>query len=231
MSLEFDPSEAVAHLRSADKRLARLIERAGPFTLDALPIASPFETLLKAIVNQQLSGKAAATIYGRVLAEMPKAGKPKPQWIVDLPEERLRACGMSRAKVASAKDLAERTLDGTVPTLTRMRRMSDEDLISRLTRVRGIGVWSVEMLLIFRLGRPDVLPLSDLGVRKGYMLTFGGDELPPPRLLLEKGERWRPFRSVASWYLWRAVDLDSQRRPNKSARRPVATKNGRRRGN
>jgi DNA-3-methyladenine glycosylase II len=228
MPLEFDPSEAVGHLCSADKRLARLIERAGPCMLDALPIASPFETLLKAIVNQQLSGKAAATIYGRVLSQLPKTGKPRPQWIVELPDDRLRACGLSRAKVASAKDLAEKTLDGTVPTLARMRRMSDADLISRLTRVRGIGVWSVEMLLIFRLGRPDVLPLSDLGVRKGYMLTYGGDELPPPKLLLEEGERWRPYRSVASWYLWRAVDLHARKQPNKTVRRDVSTKSRRR---
>jgi DNA-3-methyladenine glycosylase II len=212
MALEFEPTEAIATLSATDKRLARLIDRAGPFTLDTVPIGSPFVALLKAIVNQQLSGKAAATIYGRVLAELPKNGKPKPEWIVDVPAERLRACGMSHAKVASAKDLAEKTLDGTVPTLARMRRMSDEELVSRLTQVRGIGVWSVEMLLIFRLGRPDVLPVTDLGVRKGFMLTYGGDEIPAPRELLVKGERWRPYRSVASWYLWRAVDLHSARK-------------------
>jgi len=220
MALEFDPSVAIAHLSAADKRLARLIGRAGPFTLDALPIDSPFVALLRAIVNQQLSGKAAATIYGRVLAELPTSGKPKPQWIVDLPAQRLRACGMSHAKVASAKDLAEKTLDGTVPALARMRRMSDEELVSRLTQVRGIGVWSVEMLLMFRLGRPDVLPVSDLGVRKGFMLTYGGDELPAPRELLCKGERWRPYRSVASWYLWRAVDLHAARQARLPAKTP-----------
>lgn len=227
MALEFDPIEAVAKLSAADKRLARLIERAGPFTLDTVPIGSPFAALLKAIVNQQLSGKAAATIHGRVLAELPKNGKPKPEWIIEVPAERLRACGLSHAKVASAKDLAEKTLDGTVPSLARMRRMSDEELISRLTQVRGIGVWSVEMLLMFRLGRPDVLPVSDLGVRKGFMLTYGGEEMPSPRDLLAKGESWRPFRSVASWYLWRAVDLHNSRKvkepPKATPRRRTAS--------
>ena len=114
---------------------------------------------------------------------------------------------MSLAKVQAVKDLAAKTLDGTVPTLAKLVKMSDEEIVSRLVQVRGIGVWSVEMLLIFRLGRPDVLPISDLGVRKGFQVTYALDELPTPRQVLEYGERWRPYRSVASWYMWRAVEL------------------------
>jgi len=203
--LAYDPQLAVAALRQADRRLGRLIDRAGPFTLQPKKMETPFLALLRAIVNQQLSGKAAATIHGRVLELLP--ARPTPEALLSLPDEQLRAAGMSRAKVASVKDLAAKTLDGTVPTLARLRRMSDEEIVSRLVQVRGIGVWSVEMLLIFRLGRPDVLPVTDLGVRKGYMLTFGAKEMPAAAELLRRGERWRPYRSVASWYLWRALDL------------------------
>ncbi len=137
----------------------------------------------------------------------PPRRTPKPADVLATKDARLRAAGMSLAKVQSVKDLAAKTLDGTVPTLARLNKMSDEEIVSRLVQVRGIGVWSVEMLLIFRLGRPDVLPVSDLGIRKGFQVTYGLDSLPTPRQVLEYGERWRPYRSVASWYLWRAVDL------------------------
>ena len=209
MELTFDPKLAVRKLRRADAELAAVIKRAGPFTHRPEKMESPFQSLFRAIVYQQLSGKAAATILGRVMTHYPTRRSFKPAAVLATPDAALRAAGMSNAKVAAVKDLSAKTMDGTVPTLARMVKMSDEEIVSRLVQVRGIGVWSVEMLLIFRLGRPDVLPVSDLGVRKGFMRTYGRKELPTPKELLAHGERWRPFRSVASWYMWRAADLGS----------------------
>jgi DNA-3-methyladenine glycosylase II len=195
-------------LSQRDPALARLIAQAGAFTLTPEPLQSPFVALLRAIVYQQLSGKAAATIYGRV-ALLFGRGKPNPERLLALEETLLRSAGMSRAKVLAARDLAEKTLDGTVPTLARLGKMTDDEIIDRLVQVRGIGRWSAEMLLMFRLGRPDVLPVADLGVRKGYMLTYRKRKMPAPKALLAHGEAWRPYRSVASWYFWRACDLHS----------------------
>jgi DNA-3-methyladenine glycosylase II len=206
MELSFDPGKAVARLRRIDRALGGVIRRAGPFTHRPEKMQSPFQALFRAIVYQQLSGKAAATIMGRVMAHYPTRGF-NPEAILNTPDELLRAAGMSRAKVQSVKDLAAKTLDGTVPTLGRLMKMDDAAIVSRLTDVRGIGVWTVEMLLIFRLGRPDVLPVSDFGVRKGFMLTYGLTDLPIAQEILDHGERWRPYRSVASWYMWRAVEL------------------------
>jgi DNA-3-methyladenine glycosylase II len=212
--LPFDPLEAVEHLKASDAKLGALIERAGPFTmkLDALP--SPFESLLESILYQQLHGKAAATIHKRVREFF--GGDPSPQLLLDTPDERLRACGVSGNKIKAFKDLATKTLDGTVPPHAAIKKLSDAEIIERLTAVRGIGSWTVEMLLIFRLGRPDVLPVSDYGVRKGFALTFQkvpktraltAADLPKADVLLKRGKKWAPFRSVASWYLWRACDL------------------------
>jgi DNA-3-methyladenine glycosylase II len=212
--LPFDPAEAVAHLRAADAKLAALIERAGPFTLQLDPSSSPFESLLESILYQQLNGKAAATIHARVREFY--QGNPTPQLLLDTPDERLRAAGVSGNKSRALKDLAARTLDGTVPAHAAIKKMSDAEIVERLTQVRGIGPWTVEMLLIFRLGRPDVFPATDYGVRKGFALTFlrlpktrplSAEDLPKPEVLLKRGKRWAPFRSVASWYLWRACDL------------------------
>ena len=207
MQLPFDPDEATRKLCTIDRKLARLIERTGPFTLRLEKMGSPFHALARAIVYQQLSGKAAATIFGRVQALFPKAKGLRPELLLQVPDESLRAAGMSGNKTAAIKDLAAKTLDGTVPTLASLQRMPDEEILSRLIQVRGIGPWTVEMLLMFRLGRPDVLPVSDLGVRSGFQLTYRTEELPSTKELLAYGERWRPFRSVASWYMWRAVDL------------------------
>ena len=212
--LPFDPAEAVAHLRAADAKLAALIERAGPFTLKLDPSSSPFESLLESILYQQLNGKAASTIHARVREFY--QGNPTPQLLLDTPDERLRAAGVSGNKSRALKDLAARTLDGTVPAHAAIKKMSDAEIVERLTQVRGIGSWTVEMLLIFRLGRPDVFPATDYGVRKGFALTFlrlpktrplSAEDLPKPEVLLKRGKRWAPFRSVASWYLWRACDL------------------------
>jgi 3-methyladenine DNA glycosylase/8-oxoguanine DNA glycosylase len=205
--LTFDPDVACQYLAAADPIIAGLMARAGNFTMRPEPTQSLFAALLRSIVYQQLTGKAAATILGRVQRTCSPREFPRPRDILQTPPERLREAGLSTAKTAAVRDLATKTLDGTVPPLARIRRMEDEEIIERLTAVRGIGRWTVEMLLMFRLGRPDVLPLSDLGIRKGFALTFGKRKLPEPAVLLRRGERWRPYRSVASWYLWRAVEL------------------------
>ncbi len=220
MELSYDPVRAVARLRRVDRSLAGVIKQAGPFTHRPQKMQSPFEALFREIVYQQLSGKAAATIMGRVVANFPSRRALRPQAVLETPDATLRAAGMSRAKVQSVKDLAAKTLDRTVPSLARLAKMSDEEIISRLVQVRGIGVWTVEMLLIFRLGRPDVLPVSDLGVRKGFQLTYGLSDLPAAKDLLEQGERWRPFRSIASWYMWRAVDVAQSRALDSKPKRP-----------
>jgi DNA-3-methyladenine glycosylase II len=219
--LPFDPDEAITHLKASDTKLAALIERAGPFTLRLDPSPSPFESLVESILYQQLHGKAAATIHRRVREYF--GGDPTPELLLATPDEPLRACGVSGNKTRALRDLASRTLDGTVPTHNAIRRMSDAEIVERLTQVRGIGPWTVEMLLIFRLGRPDVLPVSDYGVRKGFALTFqripktrplAAEDLPKPEVLLKRGKRWAPFRSVASWYLWRACDLEKNTAPS-----------------
>jgi DNA-3-methyladenine glycosylase II len=218
--LPFDAEEAIAHLKASDTRLGTLIERAGAFTLRLDPRPSPFESLLESILYQQLHGKAAATIHRRVREYY--GGDPAPEDLLKTPDERLRAAGVSFNKIKALKDLAARTLDGTVPTHAAIRKMSDAEIVERLTEVRGIGPWTVEMLLIFRLGRPDVLPVSDYGVRKGFALTFlrvpktrplEAKDLPKPEVLLKRGKRWAPFRSVASWYLWKACDLAKSTAP------------------
>jgi DNA-3-methyladenine glycosylase II len=212
--LPFDADKALAHLRARDAKLGALVDRVGEFALRLDRSPSPFESLLESILYQQLHGKAAATIHRRVREYY--HGDPSPQTLIDTPEEILRGCGVSGNKIKAMKDLAAKTLDGTVPSHAAIKRMSDADIVERLTEVRGIGPWTVEMLLIFRMGRPDVLPVTDYGVRKGYALTFmkvpksralAAEDLPKPDVVFQRGERWRPFRSVASWYLWRACDL------------------------
>jgi len=209
--LGFDPVQAVRHLVAADPRLASIIERAGPFELRPERTQSLFAALLESIVYQQLTGKAAETILSRVLALFPPRRSPTAEDLLRLQELRLRSAGLSRNKTAALQDLARRVLDGTVPSLAAARRMSDDELVQRLTTVHGVGRWTVEMLLIFRLGRPDVLPVSDLGVRKGFRTTYGMRRLPAAVTMTRRAERWRPYRSVASWYLWRAAELDGER--------------------
>ena len=218
--LPFDAQEALEHLKAKDPKLGALIDRAGEFTLRLDQAPSPFESLLESILYQQLHGKAAATIHRRVREYF--RGDPAPQLLIDTPDERLRACGVSGNKIKAMKDLAMKTLDGTVPSHAAIRKMPDAEIVERLTAVRGIGPWTVEMLLIFRMGRPDVFPVTDYGVRKGFALTFqsvpktralAAEDLPKPEALLKRGKKWAPFRSVASWYLWRACDLDKGTAP------------------
>ena len=205
--LQYDPVLACRHLATVEPTLGRLVERV-EFGLRPRHTSSLFAALTRAIVYQQLSGQAAATILSRVVALFAPRRFPTPDDFLAVSPEQLRAAGLSAAKTAAVRDLAAKTLDGTVPSMARVRRMSDEEIVEHLTQVRGIGRWTVEMLLIFTLGRPDVLPLADLGVRKGYALTFRTRGLPEPDAMERRGERWRPYRSVASWYLWRALELD-----------------------
>lgn len=203
----FDPAAAVAHLRAADAPLRRLIDRVGPFRMRLQRAPSVFAALSHAIVYQQLNGKAAATIFGRLCALFPRAvDGPSPAQILRASDEKLRSAGLSQGKLSSLRDLALRTSRGEIPTLADLQRLDDDAIVDSLTEVRGIGRWTVEMLLMFRLGRPDVLPLDDYGVQKGFALTYRRPELPSRAELEARGERWHPYRSVASWYLWRALD-------------------------
>ncbi len=197
-------------LAKADPTLGALMKRVGPLRLKVVSLQSPFAALAESIVYQQLTGKAAATIFARVCERVGQGRRFTPQAVLAQPVERLREAGLSGAKTAALRDLADKALQGEVPTLTRARRMSDAALVERLSQVRGVGQWTVEMLLIFRLGRPDVLPVDDYGIRKGFLRTYGLAELPRPKQLLAYGERWRPWRTVASWYLWRSLELPEE---------------------
>lgn len=219
LPVRYDFAAACGKLSAADSKLASLMKQAGPFNLRLKSSHSPFQALVESILFQQLNGRAAASILARLLTNF-EGSRPLPEKMLDLPDAALRAAGVSQNKVLALRDLARKTLDGTVPSLARIRRMPDEEIIARLTEVRGVGRWTAEMLLIFRLGRPDVLPVTDYGVRKGFLLTFGRPPkqgpiaaamLPKADEMLRRGERWKPWRSVASWYLWRACDLDRRR--------------------
>jgi DNA-3-methyladenine glycosylase II len=198
--------EAIKHLTKADRVLGRLIKKVGPCGWKPERRRSPFESLVQAVTHQQLNGTAAKTILGRVKALYPGRAFPTPEDLLATPNEKLRAAGLSRAKAASIKDIAAKTLAGIVPTSRAIARMDNDAIITQLTGIRGVGPWTVEMLLMFKLGRTDVLPATDFGVRKGFALIYELEDLPAPKDLLEHGERWRPYRSFAAWYLWRALD-------------------------
>ncbi|MFL6527558.1 MAG: DNA-3-methyladenine glycosylase family protein [Chthoniobacterales bacterium] len=198
--------EAHRHLSRADKRLAELIRRSRRYELEPGKLIRPFDALAESIVYQQLSGKAAATIWKRVRAIF---GSPKfldPKKVLATADEVLRAAGLSRNKTAALKDLAQKAVDGVVPTARALAKMADEEIVERLTQIRGIGRWTVEMLLLFDLARPDVWPIHDLGVRKGFAKTFGKRKMPTPQQLAKLGEKFRPYRSALAWYMWRALD-------------------------
>jgi len=201
-----DHDEAHRHLAGTDPRFAELIARSRHYEIKILPAINPFDALAESIAYQQLSGKAAATIWKRVRALFRRRKHLDPKFVLVTPDEKFRAAGLSRSKIAALKDLAAKTIDGTVPSSRALARMSDEEIIARLTSVRGIGRWTAEMLLLFDLGRLDVWPVADYGVRKGFAKTFGRRKLPTPKQLTKFGEKWRPYRSVAAWYFWRALD-------------------------
>ncbi len=203
----FRPRRAINHLRAADPALAKIIDAVGPFRMELKASRSLFGALAEAIVYQQLSTKAAAAIYGRVEALYPRAADGfTPRHILKTPDERLRGCGLSRAKVLAMQDLARRVAGGELPTLEQAQALDDAALIERLVQVRGIGRWSAEMFLMFRLGRPDILPRDDYSLRKAYARAFRRRVMPSPQALERAGEKWRPYRTVASWYLWRTLE-------------------------
>ncbi|HET9802682.1 MAG TPA: DNA-3-methyladenine glycosylase [Candidatus Acidoferrum sp.] len=225
-SLPFDLDAATKHLCACDKTLAELIRSCDPFRAEMEAHQSPYEALLEAIAYQSISGKAAATIFGRVKALSNTGGIPTPQEMLKLRPQSLRKAGLSGAKVLAMKDLAKKTVEGIVPTLEESEKLSDEDLIKRLVSVRGIGAWTVEMFLMFRLGRPDVLPIHDLGVQKGWSVAYGKKHKPSPKELLAFGERWRPYRTVASWYMWRAFGRAGYATTNKIKPKKPKSKKG-----
>lgn len=202
----FDLAAACAHLKRRDRTLGQLIRSVGPCELEIAARQSPYQALFRSIVYQQLNGTAAAAIYLRACKLFGSKRCPPPRVVAEAPLERLRSAGLSKSKAEAVKDLARHALDGEIPTRARAEKLCDDELVERLTAVRGVGRWTVEMMLIFHLGRPDVLPSGDYGIKKGFASTFGRRVLPKPKELEEHGERWRPYRSVASWYLWRATD-------------------------
>jgi len=199
---------AIAHLSTVDPILGGVIRAFGPSTLVVEPDGAPFQTLAQAIAHQQLNGTAANTILSRFIKSCGDGGLfPTPEAVLATPEATLRAAGFSYAKIASLRDLADKTLSRVVPDHETLRTLGDEEIITRLTQVRGIGRWTVEMMLMFRLGRPDILPVDDFGVRNGFRLAYGLKKMPSPKALALFGARWAPHRSVAAWFLWRAVEL------------------------
>ena len=210
----FDPKVALEHLRAADPVLARTMDAVGPFTMRLKRAPSIFAALAESIVYQQLHGRAAATIYARLCALFPRGHEgPTAEGLLRATDARLRAAGLSGAKLHSLRDLARRAVAGEIPTLAEAQAMADEALVERLSEVRGIGRWTVEMLLMFRLGRPDVLPVDDYGIRQGFQVAFRKRAMPEREVVAKHGERWRPYRTAASWYLWRAAERAKVSRP------------------
>ena len=196
---------AIRHLSTADPAMAALIRRIGRCGY-AQEKREPYEALVRAIAHQQLHGAAARTILGRFMALYPQVAFPSPELVLSTDEDALRACGFSRSKIAAIRDIALKTHEGVVPTRRAATRLSDAELIERLTVIRGVGRWTVEMLLMFTLSRTDILPVDDFGVREGYRRLHGLEAQPKPKELAAIGEMWSPWRSVASWYLWRAAE-------------------------
>jgi 3-methyladenine DNA glycosylase/8-oxoguanine DNA glycosylase len=204
----FDAEQAIKHLTAADPKLGALIARAGRFAMELKPARSVFAALSEAIVYQQLSTKAAATIFGRLCGHFPRGHVGlTAERLLAVSDARIRAAGISRPKLKSLRDLARRTVAGEIPTLATTRSMADDAIIERLVAVHGIGRWTAEMFLMFRLGRPDVLPINDYSLRKAYAKAFKRRTLPSSEALEKVGEKWRPYRTVASWYLWRALEI------------------------
>jgi len=201
---------AISHLRRADPKLAAVIDQVGRCTLEPRAEGTHFAAVARSIVYQQLSGKAAATIYGR-FAALFDGGIPEAAQLVALPEETLRSVGLSRQKTAYLKDLARRVHDAELPIET-LHELGDDEIIAALTSIKGIGRWTAQMFLMFRLGRPDVLPDLDLGIQKGLQRAYRMRKRPTPKRVLEVGAKWAPYRTVAAWYLWRLLDTTAENR-------------------
>jgi DNA-3-methyladenine glycosylase II len=194
------------HLSKNDPVMKRLIREHGPCKLQPETRRSPFQSLVLAVAHQQLNGIAANTILSRFKKLFPGRTFPHPGDLAKVTDAQIRACGFSFAKIKAIRDIAEKTLAGVVPTPRQIVKLPDDEIIARLTEVHGVGRWTVEMLLIFQLGRNDVLPVDDFGVRNGFRVAYKKRDLPKPKALLKFGERWRPHGTTAAWYLWRAAD-------------------------
>jgi len=197
---------ALKHLSKSDPVMRRLIRVHGKCGLVPETRRPPFQSLVMAVGHQQLNGTAANTILTRFRKLFPGRKFPRPEDLAGVTDEQIRACGFSFAKIKAIRDIAEKTLSGVVPTSRQIAKLSDDEIVARLTEVRGVGRWTVEMLLIFQLGRFDVLPVDDSGVRTGYRVAYKKRGMPTPKELLKFGERWIPHRTTAAWYLWRAAD-------------------------
>ncbi|MBC7894325.1 MAG: DNA-3-methyladenine glycosylase 2 family protein [Cytophagaceae bacterium] len=196
--------KAIRHLRENDPVLGAVIDRIGPCRLKPQTDLSHFEAVARAIVYQQLSGKAAGTIYGRFAGLFP-SGRPSADHLLALEDDALRAAGLSRPKVKYLRDLASRVASNDLP-IDGLHELADEEIVGHLTKVKGVGLWTAQMFLLFRLGRPDVLPDLDLGIQKAVRLAYRLRKRPTPERVRKIGARWAPFRSVATWYLWRSID-------------------------
>jgi len=203
---------ALKHLSEVDPLMAELIREIGPCLLAPETWRSPFQSLVQAVAHQQLNGTAANTILTRFKKLFPGRKFPKPEDLADVTDAQIRACGFSFAKIKSIRDIAEKTLSGVVPTSRQIVKLSDDEIVTRLTAVRGVGRWTVEMLLIFQLGREDVLPADDFGVRSGFRIAYKKREMPRPKQLLAFGEKWKPHRTTAAWYLWCAADAAKKKK-------------------
>jgi DNA-3-methyladenine glycosylase II len=215
--------EAEKHLSTVCRRFAGVVAKHEPYPTTFERQRDPYRALVRAVVFQQLSGKAASTIHGRVLALFADKDHPDPEDIISATDEALRSAGLSRQKIAALRDISQKRLEGVIPEARALHKLSDDEIIERLTAARGVGRWTVEMYLMFTLGRPDVLPVDDLGVRKGaeklYRRTF------TPKELAGYGERWTPHRSAAAWHLWRIADtLTPDRAPTKKAKKAARGK-------
>jgi 3-methyladenine DNA glycosylase/8-oxoguanine DNA glycosylase len=200
-----NPKSAAA-LAKLDPAFDLLIQRIGPIQFKTKTTKSPYEALVEAVVYQQLTAKAAGTIFERLKSLYPNRSFPTPADLLACPVEQLRGAGLSRSKAASIHDIAQKSLDGTIPSMRAVAKMTEEEIVDSLTSIRGVGRWTVEMFLIFRLGRPDVFPVMDYGIQKGFMKVFRKRKLPTPELLNRYGRRWQPHRTTAALYLWRALD-------------------------
>jgi DNA-3-methyladenine glycosylase II len=197
---------ALKHLSAVDPMMRKLIREHGKYALVPETRRAPFQSLVQAVAHQQLNGTAANTILMRFKKLFPGRKFPKPEDLAKVTDEQIRACGFSFAKIKSIRDITEKALSGVIPTSREIVKLSDDEIITRLTEVRGVGRWTVEMLLIFQLGRKDVLPVDDFGVRTGFRIAYKKREMPKPKDLLKFGERWRPHATTAAWYLWRTAD-------------------------
>jgi DNA-3-methyladenine glycosylase II len=204
--LAYDPAVAVAHLRERDELLGQVIDKVGLFALEIKPTKSLFEAMMRSIVYQQLHANAASAIHARVIAELKKHGGATPEAMLKVSDAELRGAGLSANKLLAVRDLALKCREGTVPTIKEARKMSDAELVERLTSVRGIGSWTVHMLLIFYLGRPDVLPTGDYSIRLAFKTIYRKRKTPTHDAMMKHARRWQPYSSVASWYLWRSLD-------------------------